>query len=86
MSIVEDCVYTAVEQGRLDIVKKLVNQGKSVRDLEDYCFRIACRNNDLQMVKYLYSLGVDSEVLEHCIQTASAYGYSGIVKFLTKQK
>lgn len=77
--------------GCVDLMKYLVERGadKYLHDRDDYVMEMAISGGDLNVVKYLASiggnlLGYDGKVNDR-LDTASGYGHEEIVKYLLEQ-
>ena len=76
----------ASQNGYLEVVKYLVEQGANVSTNNDYSLRMASRYGHLEVVKYLVDQGANVHARnDDALRWASRYGHLKIVKCLVEQ-
>ena len=76
----------AAQNGDLEIVKYLVNQGVNIHANDDEALRDASYNGQLEVVKYLVEQGADIHAKnDYALRYSSENGYLEIVKYLIEQ-
>ena len=76
----------AANEGYLDIVKYLVENGANISEFKELALTEAINNNHLDIVKYLITLGDSSqEILDNALYAAINANNLPIVKYLIQQ-
>ena len=79
-------VWMASENGHLEVVKYLVENGADFRVLDNRAVRHASVNGHIEVVKYLVEKGADFRARDnHAVTAASANGHLEVVKYLVEK-
>jgi ankyrin repeat protein len=81
----EELIKT-IQNGDLDKIKNLVEQGADIHVKDDYALRLSAANGHLYIVKYLVEQGADIHADNDCALRYSANnGRLEVVKYLVEQ-
>ena len=76
----------AVTLGLLPVIKQLVRSGASIGEGDVCLLRWAVRYHDLEIVKYLISIGANVRSDDdHAFRVAASNGHTAVVDYLKKE-
>jgi hypothetical protein len=81
---IKKTLQRAIEDGYLDTVKYLVENGADIRNVDSWSLGFAIRHGHLDTVKYLVENGADIRDIDYWLEGAAAGGHFDTVKYLVE--